>query len=555
MRLFKWRKESKKIVFQNKRRNTINYVIENLEKNEKNIQKEYHENCFEKSIKESLANNHSTDDLMLKKEQIEMGKVDDNGDFFPLENNFLCLKEYMVNLNNEKNYNEYMNLLPNDSGRHNYLSSNNSEDYKFYSLDYNIEENKDFSNMESEYASSHEFSKLMMKNSKFKNIIVDFPSKFKSVGENNSKSTLSKRSEKLSKSFSLNNIDIPKINNEKNDKELELLFQKIKKFMREKYGEYKRLLEEVSLWEENGYKNGIKFYKKKENNNDSYTVIRGIIDTDISKENESIYESLRKKKITNIKNNCHLNDIISSKELINYVWETDPLSYDNTVDRSNRVYTWDDGNPGFCIYYHSYKGAFGVQGRDFMLIGYKDVINNKDQFSSCEISNLATLSSSSPSRANSPSSNFHNNKRMIINNISPSRLKIWSKKNKKNCNNNIKTQLQGIKSNINDSAFFISSDLSKELSDDKKFHSLIQNIYNPSFVKAKCYLNGVKVEKLTINNNIILRMDILWIGDLNGKLPEFLKRTVLSSSLSTIKVLKDKYIEKKKNELLSIITN
>ncbi|XP_664898.1 hypothetical protein [Cryptosporidium hominis TU502] len=191
-----------------------------------------------------------------------MGKVD-NGDFFPLENNFLCLKEYMVNLNNEKNHNEYMNLLPNDSGRHNYLSSNNSEDYKFYSLDYNIEENKDFSNMESEYASSHEFSKLMMKNSKFKNIIVDFPSKFKSVGENNSKSTLSKRSEKLSKSSSLNNIDIPKINNERNDKELELLFQKIKKFMREKYGEYKRLLEEVSLWEENGYKNGIKFLKRK----------------------------------------------------------------------------------------------------------------------------------------------------------------------------------------------------------------------------------------------------------------------------------------------------
>ncbi|KAK9173186.1 hypothetical protein cmbei_4001100 [Cryptosporidium meleagridis] len=548
MRLFKWRRESKKIVFHNKRRNTINYVIENLEENDKNIQKEYQKNFFERNIKENLGNNYSSDDFMLKKEQIEMGKVDND--------NFLCLKEYMVNLNNEKNYNEYMNLLPNNSGRHNYLSSNNSEDYKFYSLDYNIEENKDFSNMESEYAISHDFSKLMLKNSKFKNIIVDFPSKFKPGGESNSKSTLSKRSEKLSKSFSLNNIDIPKINNEENDQELELLFQKIKKFMREKYGEYKRLLEEVSLWEENGYKNGIKFYKKKENNNDSYTVIRGIIDTDISKENESIYESLRK-KITNIKNNYHLNDIISSKELINYIWETDPLSYDNTVDRSKRVYTWDDGNPGFCIYYHSYKGAFGVQGRDFMLIGYKDVINNKDQFSSCEISNLAPLSSSSsPSRANSPSSNSLHNKRTIINNISPSRLKIWSKKNKKNCNSNIKTHLlQGIKSNLNDSAFFISSDLSKELSDDKKFHSLIQNMYNPSFVKAKCYLNGVKVEKLPINNNIILRMDILWIGDLNGKLPEFLKRTVLSSSLSTIKVLKDKYIEKKKNELLSMITN
>ncbi|POM83244.1 hypothetical protein CmeUKMEL1_06425 [Cryptosporidium meleagridis] len=548
MRLFKWRRESKKIVFHNKRRNTINYVIENLEENDKNIQKEYQKNFFERNIKENLGNNYSSDDFMLKKEQIEMGKVDND--------NFLCLKEYMVNLNNEKNYNEYMNLLPNNSGRHNYLSSNNSEDYKFYSLDYNIEENKDFSNMESEYAISHDFSKLMLKNSKFKNIIVDFPSKFKPGGESNSKSTLSKRSEKLSKSFSLNNVDIPKINNEENDQELELLFQKIKKFMREKYGEYKRLLEEVSLWEENGYKNGIKFYKKKENNNDSYTVIRGIIDTDISKENESIYESLRK-KITNIKNNYHLNDIISSKELINYIWETDPLSYDNTVDRSKRVYTWDDGNPGFCIYYHSYKGAFGVQGRDFMLIGYKDVINNKDQFSSCEISNLAPLSSSSsPSRANSPSSNSLHNKRTIINNISPSRLKIWSKKNKKNCNSNIKTHLlQGIKSNLNDSAFFISSDLSKELSDDKKFHSLIQNMYNPSFVKAKCYLNGVKVEKLPINNNIILRMDILWIGDLNGKLPEFLKRTVLSSSLSTIKVLKDKYIEKKKNELLSMITN
>ncbi|KAH8585272.1 multi-pass transmembrane [Cryptosporidium sp. chipmunk genotype I] len=551
MGLFKWRKEPKKIVFQNKRRNTINYVIENLEENEKNCRKEYHEDFFENNIKENLAINRFIEDLMLKKEQIEMQQADDDN-FFPQKSNFLCLKEYMVNLNNERN-NEYMNLLLNDSGRHIYLSSNNSEDYKFYSFDYNIDENKDFSNLELECASNLEFSKLMM-NSKLKNIIVDFPSKFKNFGGNISKSISSKRSEKLSGSLSLSNIDISKINDEENDKELELLFQKIKKFMREKYGEYKGLLEEVSLWEENGNKNGIRFYKKKDNNNDAYTTIRGIIDIDMNKENELFYESLRKKKITNIKTNYHLNDLISSKDLINYIWETDPLSYDNTVDKSNRVYTWDDRNPGYCIYYHSYKGALGVQGRDFMLIGYKDVVNNnRDQFSSCEISNLATLSSSSPNRLNSPNSNS-NNKRMIINNISPSRLKIWSKKSKKNLNNG-KISAQEINSKIEDSAFFISSDLSKELSDDKKFHSLIQNIYNPSFVKAKCYLNGVKVEKLPINNNIILRMDILWIGDLNGKLPEFLKKTLLSSSLSTMKVLKDKYIEGKKNELLNIITN
>lgn len=558
MKLFKWRSESKKLIFHNRKRNTINEVIEKLEESEKNVQKEHSENMFESSIRERLENYHLlVGDLTLNKEQSEI-KQSSKGEPVRLTGNLLCLKEYMVNINNQGS-SEYVNLLSSDLGPDFRLSSNNSEDYKFYSFDYNGGESKDFSNIELECENNVESSKLMMKNTKFKNIIVDFPSKFKNISGNISKSISYKKN---SRSSSLSNVGTPNIVNEnhseESDMELSLLFQKIRKLMGEKYEEYKTLLEEVSYWEENGCKNGIKFLRRKDNNNCSYTTIRGIIDIDLNKENDLFYESISKKKIPYIKNRYHLNDLITSKGLVNYIWDTDPLSYDNTVDKSNRVYTWNDENPGFCIYYHSYKGALGVQGRDFVLVGYKDNINS-GQVSSCELSNLASLSSASPSRHTSPNSNPVNNIRMIVNNISPSRLKKWSKKSKKSTpdsNNNHPVLNKDFNSSKSDSAFFISSDLSKELDNDNKFHSMIKNVYNPSFIRAKCYLNGVRVEKLQSNDaNTTLRMDILWIGDLNGKLPEFLKRTLLSSSLSTMKVLKDKFIESKKKELFNMITN
>ncbi|KAJ1611464.1 hypothetical protein OJ253_879 [Cryptosporidium canis] len=561
MRLFKWKKETKKLVFHNKRRNTINYVIAKLEESEKNAHMEFKENICENSICRSLESGKLIEDSTLNIEQIEIKQ--ENGEYVDLKD-LLCLKEYMVNTFNEGD-SEYVNLLSGDFGQHLYLSSNNSEDYKFYSFDYNAEDNRDFSNVELVNENNVEFSKLIVKNAKFKNIIVDFPSKLKNISENISRSIISKKLDKHSISSSLSNISTPIAIDENNqvedDVELNMLFERIKRLMTDKYDEYKKLLEEVSVWEENGYKNGIKFLKRRDSsNNDSNTTIRGIIDIDLNKENELFYESICKMKNLYLKNKYHLNDLITSKDLVNYIWETDPLTYDNTVDRSNRVYTWSDENPGYCIYYHSYKGALGVQGRDFVLIGYKDNSDNYNgsQSLSCEIPNLANLSTSSPNRMmNYPNSNLTSIK-TIVNNISPSRLKKWSKKGKKSSPeiNSSSHFYKDFNSNKRDSAFFISSDLSVELSDDKKFHSMIKNVNNPSLVMANCHLNGVRVEKLqSSDQSIILRMDILWIGDLNGKLPEFLKKTLLSSSLSTMKVLKDKFIEAKKRELFEMIIN
>ncbi|KAF7458053.1 START-like domain containing protein [Cryptosporidium felis] len=544
MRIFKWKKGPKKIIFRNKRRNTINYVIENL--NNSNLEDGF-----------TIGIDSMTDLIALEErnEELQEQGLINNGP----EKGILSLKEYIVNLTEERKKNK--------------LSSNHSEELKFYSMDFNGEENKDFQNLENNSKEYLEVSNTIMKNSKLKNIKLDFTYNLKKENFLVQTSATPKRITTLvnTPTFSnqnmkinpcSNSVEVSSLNYQSKDKqeersvsgerqnlqEMDILFSKVRKWMRTRYFEFKGLLEEVSLWEDYGFKSGIKFYRKKEPNNDIFTVIRGVIDTDLDKENDSFYEGIRKKKIS-IKKKFHLSELISSKEFIHYIWSTDPLSYDNTIDKSYRVKTWDDGSPGYCVYYHSYKGALGVQGREFLLVGYKDTPENVNQPISLELSKFTSLSNSGLNSPNSAIDYFKTNTNN--NSFSPNRLKRWSKKNKKN---EKLTLLTSNKDSKNDSAFFISSDLYQELSDDKLFNSMIQNNSNPSFVKANCYLNGVNIEKInTSEEKIILRMDILWIGDLNGKLPEFLKKTLLASSLSTIKVLKEKFIEMKKKELMNII--
>ncbi|KAH8741819.1 hypothetical protein FG386_001393 [Cryptosporidium ryanae] len=512
---------------------------------------------------------------------------------FEYDSNYLPLKEYMVGIS-EKSL-DYNNLLINDSIKNVCLSSNISEEIKFYSIEYSNDE------FMKEYKFDHENNNLNG-NSLQNEINPNVKAKYKKEESNNLNNSLnnknnswmslnkfpylflSQQSPNNSKKKNKNEMSLDNVNMENkeeyiNSEELHMLFLKIRHLMKEKYIEYKELTSDNSFgWDEYGSKNGIKFFKKKDgsNNNkniDKYTSIRGVIEVNLNKENDLLYNEFGAKKKISFSKNYHLGDLITSKEFVNYLWSTDPLTYDNTVDNSYRVHTWSDDNPGYCVYYHSYKGALGVQGRDFLLFGYK---NHSEIQSYGHLTKLTTSSSISSiyspistiknnSSVTSPFSlsdindnykndtgNSSNNKYMIL--PIKSKRKFNRKKNIKKDNNSDNTSNNG--EVIIDSSFFISSDLAMELSENNLYKLMREKNNTPSFIRGKCYLNGVKIDKLiNRDNQKIVRMDIIWIGDLNGKLPEFIKKSLLFLSISTMKILKDKYIDFKKRELLDILEN
>ncbi|KAH7650498.1 hypothetical protein FG379_003570 [Cryptosporidium bovis] len=511
---------------------------------------------------------------------------------FEYDNNYLPLKEYMVIMNNKST--DYNNLLINDSIKKAYLSSNVSEDMKFYSMEYNNDEfmrenkfddeNRNLSNKNSFQNETYTNINGEYKKQQSNHLNRNFNKKNNSsISPNRSpylffyQQTPNHSGKKKRNEMSLDNINMENKEEYINSEELHMLFLKIRHLMKEKYSEYKELTNNNNRdWDEYGSKNGIRFFKKKEGsycskNGDKFTAIRGIIEVNLNKENDLLYNEFYNEKNSFSKNH-HLSDLITSNEFVNYLWSTDPLTYDNTVDSSYRVHTWSDDNPGYCVYYHSYKGALGVQGRDFILFGYK---NHSEIQSYGHLTKLTTSSSISSiyspistiknnSSTTSPFSvsDINNNYTSDTGNSSNNRymtLPIKSKRkfNKKNNNKDISNNSDSTKNNdevIIDSSFFISSDLIMELSENNLYKLICEKNTTPSFIRGKCHLNGVKIDKLiNKNNQKIVRMDIVWIGDLNGKLPEFIKKSLLSLSISTMKILKDKYIDLKKKELLEIL--
>ena len=61
----------------------------------------------------------------------------------------------------------------------------------------------------------------------------------------------------------------------------------------------------------------------------------------------------------------------SPREVINFFYShTDPRQYNPLLETQFRLRTYrQDGSCGVCAYYQSYRGGFGIPGRDFCLSG------------------------------------------------------------------------------------------------------------------------------------------------------------------------------------------
>eukprot|EP00745_Piridium_sociabile_P040989 TRINITY_DN79948_c0_g1_i1.p1 TRINITY_DN79948_c0_g1~~TRINITY_DN79948_c0_g1_i1.p1 ORF type:complete len:328 (+),score=29.08 TRINITY_DN79948_c0_g1_i1:357-1340(+) len=66
---------------------------------------------------------------------------------------------------------------------------------------------------------------------------------------------------------------------------------------------------------------------------------------------------------------------ITTKDIIDFLWWANPMDYNDTLETSYRLKTWDEGWPGLCVFYQSYKGVMGVVGREFILSGYRRVVS------------------------------------------------------------------------------------------------------------------------------------------------------------------------------------
>ncbi|OII72362.1 hypothetical protein cand_013120 [Cryptosporidium andersoni] len=369
-----------------------------------------------------------------------------------------------------------------------------------------------------------------LSSSRCKSTKIEIPIKLKMVGSSlalTPRRLLSSLSPKFSRQSTL--ITTPRILS--TNQEIKDAFPQVKLIMDSKCKEFIDILYKTDLWEDNGYKNGIRLQRKvSDKNYMDYSVIRGIIEIDLDKENELS----NKRGLPSLYNLC---DIITPSDFINYIWSVDPLSYDNTIEKSYRIHTWEDDYPGYCVYYHAYKGSMGVQSRDFVLLGHKSIVDT-----GCT-NKLSDSSENTPTTA----STFYSPKSIITPFLS---LKVSvlqsSVHTPTSCKSLRSLSIFREKSHIYSPAIFIATDLNDILKQDTNVTT--------HRVRAKCIMNGILAEMTrNKNNKSIMTINVIWIGDLKGKLPEFLKKALLSMSISILKVLKDQYLQMKRKQLKSIL--